>query len=140
MSVFMSLRHYAVRDKVRGKLKMIVEITNRDEQKYDGLAQLFKGYFFPYWQQAFVWQGAEPTYEAVLRHYKTEDSAEGIKTTTAQLEEILSLPLTDGEFKDLTNALGFNCYSTNETSRRVHLESFLEVLKAENNAVSLTRI
>lgn len=118
----------------------MIEITNRDEQKYDDLAQLFNGYFFPYWQQAFVWQDAEPSYEAVLRHYKTEDSAQGIKKTTAQLAEILSLALTDEEFKDLTSVLGFNYYSNGEISRRARLEEFLEVLKEKNNAKPLRRI
>jgi hypothetical protein len=53
------------------------------------LYQLFGGYLNQSWIDIYIWEGNKPTYQPLIRKYKTEDTQEGIDKTIAQLKDII---------------------------------------------------
>lgn len=57
------------------------------------------GYFNQDWVKSYDWQGSEPTFQPIIRFFKTTNSEETVKTLISQTERLLSLPLDDEEFE-----------------------------------------
>ncbi|MEJ7714053.1 MAG: hypothetical protein WKF84_30445 [Pyrinomonadaceae bacterium] len=51
---------------------MTIVVTEYQRQ-FPDLAYLM-GYFHQDWKDVYDWQGAEPTFEAVVRHFRSVDS------------------------------------------------------------------
>ena len=58
-------------------------------ESHHELFQLFGGYLNQDWKDMYIWEGQEPTYQPIVRKYKTENSVERIKKTTDQLKDII---------------------------------------------------
>lgn len=71
------------------------------KQRYYNLFQLFGSYFHQDWKDDYDWQGKEPNFEDVIRHYKTEDSFDGIQQSKSELNDLLSLKLNENELRDV---------------------------------------
>lgn len=108
-------------------------------EKYSELYQFLGGYFHPDWKECFDWKGQSPMFELVVRHYKAEeDSSMGIAKTTAELEEFLSLPLSDRELEQIVDD-EFTAWYTPRSrgmSKRQFLEKILAILKEPIETIS----
>jgi len=60
-------------------------------EKYHNLYQLFGGYLNQSWLDIYIWEGREPTYQPIVRKYKTEFPKEDIEKTIAELKEVIAL-------------------------------------------------
>lgn len=72
-------------------------------EKYYNLYQFFAGYLNQSWVDIYSWRGEEPTYQPVVRKYKTE--SERVDKAISELKEVMSLNLNfdddDGEGGDI---------------------------------------
>lgn len=83
------------------------------------------------WVRSYDWEGREPTFQPIIRYFKTTEEIETINKLIDQLAEFLALPLGEEEFErivveefgsELTALVhGFN--------RRQFLEDSLKILK-----------
>lgn len=103
------------------------------------LSSFFGAYFYPYWQKEYEWNDEEPSFEAVTRHYKTENAPHIVEQTTKELEQLLDSPLSDSELYEKSK-ITFNYYPGDGLSRRQVLKNILKVLKDPNGAKALERI
>ena len=103
------------------------------------LSSFLAAYFYPYWREEYEWNGEEPSFEAVTRHYKTENAPHFVEQTTKELQQLLDLPLSDSELYEKSK-ITFNYYQSDGLSRRQILENMLKVLKDPNSAKALKRI
>lgn len=101
--------------------------------KFPELYILFAGYFNQDWTHLYQFKGGKSDVLEVARFYKTEDSAEGIAETIAQLEELLSLNLTEEELDQALDQLGTDYYALADNwTNREWLNKTLEILKNPN--------
>jgi hypothetical protein len=102
------------------------------------LSSFLAAYFCPYWQEGYDWEGEEPSFEAVARHYKAENATHIVEQTTKELEELLKLPFSDSELEKNTESF-FDYYQADDLPLRQILENLLKVLKEPNNGKVLGR-
>lgn len=109
---------------------------------YHEVDQFFSGYFHQDWKDDYEWNDREPSFEDVTRHYKTEDTKEGIEKTIAELTAFLNLGLTDAEIHRIVEEDFSSWYTPRSRgmNKRQFLEKVLEILKVPNNEQSLKRI
>ena len=76
------------------------------EKEFYELDQLLGGYFHQSWQSAFFWdkEAIESRWETAVRQYLFEDSEEGIRKTRKQIENLLSLNLSEDELKKIIDS------------------------------------
>lgn len=89
------------------------------------------GFLHQNWSDFYNWEGREPTFQPIIRYFKTTEEIETINKLIDQLAEFLALPLGEEEFErivveefgsELTALVhGFN--------RRQFLEDSLKILK-----------
>lgn len=103
------------------------------------LSSFLAAYFYPYWQKEYDWNGEEPNFESVARHYKTENAPHIVKRAAEELQQILELPLSDSELEKKTEDF-FDYYQGDDLPLRQVLQNILKVLKETDNAKSLKRI
>jgi superfamily I DNA and/or RNA helicase len=89
------------------------------------------GYFCQYWVVFYEWGGREPTFQAVIRSFKTENSIEVIEKLAFEIEKFLVLPLNREEFNSVVvEELGSELIETIDGfDRRQFLEESLNILK-----------
>jgi hypothetical protein len=107
-------------------------------ERFYELSQFLGGYFHFDWDACFDWHGQSPTFELVVRHAKMEDSPQGIQKTIDELQEFLSLPLSDEEFQEIvTHEFGavYTPHSRGMNDRQF-LEKILEILKQPHEPMS----
>jgi hypothetical protein len=89
------------------------------------------GYFCQYWVDFYEWDEKKPTFQPVIRGFKTENSIEIIEKLISEIEQFLSLPLNNEEFEVIMiEELG--CEYTPRSqglNKRQFLEQSLEILK-----------
>jgi len=108
-------------------------------ERFPNISDFLASYFHPYWQKQFDWQGEEPSFELVARHYKTETPSNTVALATNELEELLELPFSSFELKKYTENF-FDYYQGNDLPLRQVLENVLKVLKEPNNGKPLKNI
>lgn len=89
------------------------------------------GYFNQDWYGSYSWNENEPTFQPVIRCFRTENGNESITNLIFEIERFLSLPLTKEEFENImVEELG--CEYTPRSQgldKRQFLEKSLEILK-----------
>lgn len=65
------------------------------KERFPNLYQLLSGYFHQDWVHVFDWKGQTPSYEAVVRYYKSSNPSSVVEKDTEELEEFLSLGLDE---------------------------------------------
>ncbi len=89
------------------------------------------GYFHQYWSKLYSWEGNNPTFQPIIRLFKTENSSEIVERLVFEIERFLMLPLNDEEFERvLVEEIG--CEYTPRSqglNERQFLEQILEILK-----------
>jgi len=115
---------------------------NNYSKEFHNLDQFFSGYFHQNWKDDYDWSGKESLFENVVRHYKTEDTAEGVKKTIAELTAFLNSELTDEEIHKIVEEDFSSWYTPRSRgmNKRQFLEKVLEILKEPNNGQALRRI
>ncbi len=106
------------------------------------LDQFFSSYFHQDWKDDYDWNQKEPLFEDVVRHYKTEDTKEGIKKTVEELTAFLQSDLSNEEIHRIVEEDFSSWYTPRSRgmNKRQFLEKVLEVLKEPNKAKALRRI
>lgn len=81
------------------------------KSRYPELYQFFAGYFYQGWVSDYKWDLSEPSFKAVVRHFRAVNPPGVVEAVRNQLDELM---LSEGhDSLDLTNALfelgsGFN--------------------------------
>jgi hypothetical protein len=111
----------------------------RYKDKFPELYTFFAGYFNQDWVDMYEFESGKKDALEVVRFYKTEDSADGIKKTVAELEEFLKLGLNDEELDSALDELGSDYYAPGDNwINREWLEKTLEILKDPNAKSKIT--
>lgn len=55
------------------------------------------GYFHQDWRHVYDWEGAEPDFRAVVRHFKAKNPPASVGQAAEELEQFLALPLDEDE-------------------------------------------
>lgn len=98
--------------------------------KFAELYQFFGGYFYQGWAADYRWEGVNPNFAAVVRHFKAVNPPATIGRVKNQLEDLLALELGEKELTAALNELGNNYYPLAEQlSNRRWLEQILEILR-----------
>lgn len=110
-------------------------MTQTFRERYYDLEQFFSGFFHQDWKESYDWRGEAPSFEAVVRHFKSAATPEELRRTVEQLRRFLSLPLSDQEIADTFDEihLAFNPRARGLTERR-WLEALLRVLTDDSDA------
>lgn len=79
--------------------------------QYPELYQFFAGYFYQGWVADYRWDLSEPSFEAVVRHFRAVNPPVVVEAVRRQMEQLISSQANDPD--DLTYALfelgnGFN--------------------------------
>lgn len=100
-------------------------------EKYHNLYQFFGGYLNQSWIHIYLWEGKEPTYQPIVRKYKTESGR--VDKTINELKEVMAL---DNNFDEddwmeiLTWGLSLGFYPPgNEQTYKEWLEDVLKILE-----------
>ena len=96
--------------------------------KFPELYQFFGGYFYQGWTTDYRWEGAEPNFSSVVRHFKAVNPPSTVGRVRLELGELLSSSLDEPELNKVLSELGSNFYSTNEITNLHWLEKILEIL------------
>lgn len=59
------------------------------------------GYFNQDWVDIFSWNGNKPTFQPVIRHFKTHNGIEITEKLISEIESFLQLPLSDEELETI---------------------------------------
>lgn len=83
-------------------------ITSPNKARYPELYQFFAGYFYQGWISDYKWDLSEPSFKAVVRHFRAVNPPSVVDSVRTQLDEFMS-----SDTDDLTKALfelgnGFN--------------------------------
>ena len=66
-------------------------ITDRNyPAKYPELYQFFAGYFYQSWVSDYRWDTADPSFDAVVRHFRAVNPPRVVEAVRNQLEDLLS--------------------------------------------------
>jgi CdiI immunity protein len=97
------------------------------------LYQLFGGYLNQSWIDIYIWEGKKPSYQPLIRKYKTEDTQEGIDKTIAQLKDIMKIGkgMSEDDFSDsLYLGLSLGYYPPgDDLTHEQWLEDVLKILE-----------
>lgn len=106
------------------------------------LDQFLSGYFHQDWKDDYDWENQESLFESVVRHYKTEDTAEGIDRTTVELKAFLDLPISNEQLHKIVEEDFSSWYTPHSRgmNKRRFLEKILETLEQNDNEKPLKRI
>lgn len=103
---------------------------NSYQQRFYDLYQFLAGYFHQGWNVVFEWRGAEPTFEAVVRHYKAVGITSEVAQTIQELEQFLALPLNEEQLSDALDDMSCVYYPPGDgQTYRAWLEAVLAVLR-----------
>ena len=72
--------------------------------RYPELYQFFAGYFYQGWASDYKWDGSDPSFTAVVRHFRAVNPPAVIDSVRDQLERFMSDDLERGA--DLSLSLG----------------------------------
>ncbi|MTJ53644.1 hypothetical protein FJR38_13815 [Anabaena sp. UHCC 0253] len=64
------------------------------EKLYPGLKQFFGGYFHQDWTYIYDWQGEPPSFQVVVRDFKTNNSQAIVTQVTQELAQFIADHLT----------------------------------------------
>lgn len=111
-------------------------------EQFPKLKYLLAAYFHEDWLHDYDWTGKEPSYEAIVRHFKAENPTATIKQATRELEEFLKLPLPD---KELEEVVAYNLGSAyyppgSGQTYRDWLEAVLAILKEPSDKARAMRV
>ena len=109
-------------------------------EKYPALTNVI-GYLHQDWKDDYDWEGAEPMFEAVVRHYKAENPPTTVKQATQELNQFLALPLSDKKLHRIVEEEFHSWYTprTRDMDKRQFLEAVLSILKEREETPSLKR-
>lgn len=98
-------------------------------RRYYDLEQFLSGFFHQDWKEVYDWQGETPSFEGVVRHFKSVAKPDELRRTAEQLRQFLSLALSDGEIAETFDQihLAYNARARGGTERG-WLEAILKIL------------
>ena len=74
----------------------------RDRDKYERLypelRQFFGGYFHQDWNYTYNWQGEPPSFQVVVRDFKTNNSQADVTQVIQELEQFMAAHLTEDDW------------------------------------------
>lgn len=110
------------------------------DDKFPELGNFLSCYFNQDWMHLYVFEDEKPSVLEIVRFYKTEDSAEGIKETAEQLKELLEMRHDDEQLRDILHYdLGSDYYALGDDwTYREWLEQTLEILENPNEKTKIT--
>lgn len=65
--------------------------------QYPELYQFFAGYFYQGWASDYRWDGSEPSFRAVVRHFRAVNPPIVVEAARGQLDQLISIHAGDVE-------------------------------------------
>ncbi|NOT48437.1 MAG: hypothetical protein HOP17_11900 [Acidobacteria bacterium] len=114
------------------------KIARSYKARYPELYQFFAGYFYQGWVSDYKWDLSEPSFKAVVRHFRAVNPPSVVEAVRTQLDEFISFDAVNED--DLADALfelgsGFNP-DFEGLSKSDWLKQIVEVL-SESAAASM---
>lgn len=83
------------------------------------------------WVPSYDWKGREPTFQPIIRYFKTTEDEETVNKLIYQLERLLALPLDEDEFERVVGEELGSEYTPQSQglNDRQFLEESLKILK-----------
>lgn len=86
------------------------------------------GYFNQDWEAFYAWGDENPSYQAVVSHWKTKVRPQDVDALMSDLARFLELPLSDAELQEVLTRQFVVAYLPRDMSYRAWLESLLPLL------------
>lgn len=103
-------------------------------QRFYDLEQFLTGFFHQDWKEVYDWRGERPTFEAVVRHFKSVATAAELTRTAEQLRQFLS----QADEQEVAETLDRIHVAYNPRARglteRQWLEAVLQILTDESHS------
>lgn len=108
--------------------------------KFPELYQFFGGYFYQGWSADYRWEGAKPSFLAVVRHFKAVNPPITVTKVRNELEDLLASNIEEEILADVLKELGSNFYPAAESlTHHKWLENILEILKESPTKAKILR-
>ncbi len=84
-------------------------IMTEDQRRFPELSEILS-YLNQDWEYIFNWGSTEPTFEAVVRHYKATSSLAEIKRAINDIERLLAMCATENDISESLDKLNSSYY------------------------------
>lgn len=81
-------------------------VTNNTRGRYPELYQFFAGYFYQGWAADYRWDGTEPSFEAVVRHFRAVNPPSVVNSVRDQLTQLINSARNRAELVHVLSELG----------------------------------
>ena len=98
------------------------------EEAYPHVYEFLCGYFNEDWSGLYAWGDENPSYQAVVSHWKTVVRPQDVEALMVDLTRFLELPLSDAELHQVLSRKFYVAYFPRDMSYRAWLESLLLLL------------
>ncbi len=71
-------------------MNALASVSNNTRKGYPELYQFFAGYFYQGWSEDYRWDGDEPSFDAVIRHFRAINPPLLINSVRDQISQLLS--------------------------------------------------
>lgn len=78
---------------------MVVNL--RYEQRFPELKYLFAAYFHEDWLHEYDWAGSDPSYKAIVHHFKAKNPRATVEQAGRELNEFLKIQMPDKELEEV---------------------------------------
>lgn len=111
------------------------------ERRFPELSYLMGAYFNQDWGSTYDWEGAEPNFRAVVRHFKSENPSATIIEATRELEQFLALSLAEEEIEEALDDMASAYYPPSDgLNYRQWLEAVLDTLQEAPDKARAMRV
>jgi hypothetical protein len=82
------------------------KVTSSYRARYPELYQFFAGYFYQGWVSDYRWDLSEPSFKAVVRHFRAVNPPSVVEAVRTQLDELIALEDNNDDLAGVLFELG----------------------------------